>query len=842
MQTHTRILYRLIAVGLFLFPATIQAQLSNGLLNYWPLDNNGSDTAGIYPGATGTIADDVTPAGAAGAASITSSDGLFGGSGLFQRATGTDGRLAAAQSADVNAAGENLSISLWVQFENDDTGWQAILGKGEGANYRVAVENGGGEPQYAAGYAGGTGDAWNNNGVNIQDGSWHHILATTNNGGATQVYVDGALEASSGGPATIQDVSPGNEMWIGNNPGAAGRMWDGRIDDVAMWDRVLSAAEVAAIYDAGIAGDALSTLLIDTNDNDNDGLPNSWEEFYGLDPEDDGSVNPDNGPLGDPDMDNVSNLDEFNNGTFPNDSDSDDDTLNDDIETDTGVWVSETDLGTSPLNADSDGDGLRDDYENNDDNFVNETQTGTDPNEEDSDLDTIPDGFESANGLDPNLNDANGDADSDNLTNLQEYLGRDNVANTGDETSPQSDDTDDDGLRDDLEDNTGIYVSATQTGTDPLVADTDGDGLLDGEETNDGNFDSATDTGSNPLAADSDGDGTHDGAEVIGGRNPNVADGISDGLGKKLLAYWNFDNNLDDIAHTLPGESMVADNGAFTGPETDVFYATEGLFGSSALEQNGGAGWVTVPSSVDTLRKIDNAVSVSAWVKVTGFTVGWQSIIAHGEGLQWRLARRATELTAAYAGGATDIPGVNVGPDIQSDGAWHHIVGVSDPVVGSTSIYFDGLLVGTGLAPTLENKRANDAAIPDLFIGANPQAIDREWNGQIDDVAVWGRGLTQEEVTEIFQAGVSLGDLIGGGADLVITEISFDPDAGTNGEFSVTFNSTAGVSYGLYLSEDLVDFESDVNDNIPGQDGSTTFTFEHPLPGANKLFFRVQRN
>ena len=109
-------------------------------------------------------------------------------------------------------------------------------------------------------------------------------------------------------------------------------------------------------------------------------------------------------------------------------------------------------------------------------------------------------------------------------------------------------------------------------------------------------------------------------------------------------------------------------------------------------------------------------------------------------------------------------------------------------------------------------------------------------------MAVWGRGLTQEEVTEIFQAGVSLGDLIGGGADLVITEISFDPDAGANGEFSVTFNSTAGVSYGLYLSMDLVDFESDVNDNIPGQDGLTTFTFEHPLPEANKLFFRIQRN
>ena len=843
MKTHNRILRAFVAGGLFLVPATGLAQLSNGLLNYWPLDGNGSDTAATYPGAASTIADDLTPGGTAGAASIDASGGLFGGSGLFQRATGNDGRLAAAQSADVNAAGEDLSISVWVQFENDDTGWQAILGKGEGANYRVAVENGGdGANQYSAGYAGGTGDAYNDNGVNIQDGTWHHIVATTTNGGGTQVYVDGALEATGGGPATIQDVSPGNELWIGNNAGSGTRMWDGRIDDVAMWGRVLSAAEVSDIYNTGIGGDALSTLMIDSDDDDSDGLPNLWEIFYGLDPNDDGSTDINNGPLGDPDSDNVSNLDEFNNGTFPNDADSDDDNLTDDVETNTGTWVNESDRGTNPLNSDSDGDGLRDDYENNDDTFVSETQTGTDPNIADSDLDTIPDGYEANNGLDPNFNDAGDDADGDTLTNLEEYLGPDATANTGDETSPESDDTDDDGLRDDYEDNTGLYVSATQTGTNPLVADTDGDRLLDGDETNDGTFDSATDTGSNPLVTDTDGDGTHDGAEVIGGRNPVVADGVSDGLGKKLLAYWNFDNNLDDIAHTLPGESMVPDNGTFTGPETDVFYSAEGLFGSSALEQNGGDGWVTVPSSVDTLRQIDNAVSVSAWVKVNSFDAAWQAIIAHGEGNQWRMARRNAETTAAYAGGAPDFPGAGIGPDIQFDGEWHHVVGVSDPDSFLTAIYIDGVQVATGVAPNLQNKRGGDATIPDLFIGANPQAANREWNGQIDDVAVWGRGLTQEEVTEIFEAGVSLEELLGGAQGLEITNITFDPSVGDNGQFSITFTSTPGASYSLNYSSDLEDFSFIVDNSIAGQDGSTTFTFLHPSPGSDRLFFRVGRN
>ena len=52
-------------------------------------------------------------------------------------------------------------------------------------------------------------------------------------------------------------------------------------------------------------------------DTDGDGLPDGWEVFYGLDPLDDGSINPDNGPLGDPDNDGQNNALEFANGTNP---------------------------------------------------------------------------------------------------------------------------------------------------------------------------------------------------------------------------------------------------------------------------------------------------------------------------------------------------------------------------------------------------------------------------------------------------------------------------------------------------------------------------------------------
>ncbi len=50
-------------------------------------------------------------------------------------------------------------------------------------------------------------------------------------------------------------------------------------------------------------------------DSDGDGMPDGYEVSNGLDPLDDGSTDPNNGPDGDPDNDNASNMEEFNAGS-----------------------------------------------------------------------------------------------------------------------------------------------------------------------------------------------------------------------------------------------------------------------------------------------------------------------------------------------------------------------------------------------------------------------------------------------------------------------------------------------------------------------------------------------
>ena len=85
-----------------------------------------------------------------------------------------------------------------------------------------------------------------------------------------------------------------------------------------------------------IRGSALRSNVPDADDKDDDGLPDSWERTVGLNPADNGLINPNEGSYGDPDRDGFNNFAEYTNGTNPfasNALDSDGDGVSDYDET-----------------------------------------------------------------------------------------------------------------------------------------------------------------------------------------------------------------------------------------------------------------------------------------------------------------------------------------------------------------------------------------------------------------------------------------------------------------------------------------------------------------------------
>ncbi len=77
--------------------------------------------------------------------------------------------------------------------------------------------------------------------------TWVFLTATFTANGARNIYLNGSLVATSaaGGHSTNS-----NPLWIGNNLVFGPRYFQGSIDEVAVFDRALTASEVANLYAA----------------------------------------------------------------------------------------------------------------------------------------------------------------------------------------------------------------------------------------------------------------------------------------------------------------------------------------------------------------------------------------------------------------------------------------------------------------------------------------------------------------------------------------------------------------------------------------------------------------
>jgi hypothetical protein len=81
-------------------------------------------------------------------------------------------------------------------------------------------------------------------GSSLSQKTWRHVVVTAD-GEQLQFYEDGKLVASE--PCAAVAASDSDTVWFGTAPGAT-RVWDGRIDEVALFDRVINADQVVALY------------------------------------------------------------------------------------------------------------------------------------------------------------------------------------------------------------------------------------------------------------------------------------------------------------------------------------------------------------------------------------------------------------------------------------------------------------------------------------------------------------------------------------------------------------------------------------------------------------------
>lgn len=165
---------------------------------------------------------------------------------------------------------DDFSWAVWVRLADDCSGAHAFVGfdsaeSNDSANIWLAClstdsipacagEPGGRAVFVASATQSGGGGGTVCSATTIDDGQWHHVVATKqgHSPSTLRVYVDGKLDdetmAAIDGPLVFP---PDVELSIGAHPGGTFPM-SGALDEVAIWERALVPEEIAAMYRRGV--------------------------------------------------------------------------------------------------------------------------------------------------------------------------------------------------------------------------------------------------------------------------------------------------------------------------------------------------------------------------------------------------------------------------------------------------------------------------------------------------------------------------------------------------------------------------------------------------------------
>jgi len=194
-----------------------------------------------------------------------------------------------------------------------------------------------------------------------------------------------------------------------------------------------------------------------------------------------------------------------------------------------------------------------------------------------------------------------------------------------------------------------------------------------------------------------------------------------------LQAHYEFEGNTND-------SSGNARNGTAMGSPTFV----TGKIGQ-AINLRGLNDYVEITGYKGILGS--NAVTVTAWIRTsrtdTGTIVGWGPNV-DGQRFGFRIddGRLRIENAGGNLQGDTNV----------NDGGWQHVAVVVQQ--NATISYPEVILYLNGLddtMPTTDPEVFNLTAGEDVSIGRRPSDNDRFFNGQVDDVRIYDRALSQEE-------------------------------------------------------------------------------------------------
>ena len=233
-------------------PPQDASTLTNGLAIYLPFDSDYADASGNNRNGTavGTPSFEIGQVGT-GAVRVSNENS----SSTHNYVTlGESGTLPFGQTAD-------FTVAFWMKTERVAGDPSVVANKdwGSGGNtgWTIGTQSDGriewnytrsGETRKDLDYT--------LQGNLLNNGRWAHVVVAWNINGAAQTYFDGfVVNQQSIAPGNGDIFAVGTSLNLGQDgTGQYGSDWDGLLDEVAFWERALTADEVLALYGLGLQG------------------------------------------------------------------------------------------------------------------------------------------------------------------------------------------------------------------------------------------------------------------------------------------------------------------------------------------------------------------------------------------------------------------------------------------------------------------------------------------------------------------------------------------------------------------------------------------------------------
>lgn len=210
------------------------------MVSWWPLDE-----------LSGFVAQDIA----------------WGNNGVYTGTTSIPGKVDRARNfngsgdlvrvpdhASLNFGQGDFSVDAWVRTTVGNAGVQVVTEKRQQPTRGWSLYLFNGNPGFQL--ADGTSFTNWNSGTNIADGNWHFVAVTVdrNDPNGLKIYVDNVVQSfdPTPHPGSVSTTSP---LWIGARDPAFGQtFFNGDIDELELFSRALTAAEVDALFRADSAG------------------------------------------------------------------------------------------------------------------------------------------------------------------------------------------------------------------------------------------------------------------------------------------------------------------------------------------------------------------------------------------------------------------------------------------------------------------------------------------------------------------------------------------------------------------------------------------------------------